>query len=548
MSHSDTEQPTFKRQIGLVSLTLIATGGILGSGWLFSPLITAQLAGPAAIISWLIGAAAMIFLALCFAEISSVLPVAGGIARIPRYTHGDITAAVIGWSAWVGYSTQAAIEVEVLLRYASQTWPALIYTGTYNLEGQLENATLSVLGFAIAAGLLILFVIINAIGAATFARANSTITWLKLAIPCIIAITFIASRFDVDNFHTSAGFAPYGWHGILAAVSTGGVIFSLIGFRHAIDMAGESRNPTRDIPLALIFGLLIPLFIYLLLQVAFIGVLNPSDLKNGWMHIELKHKWGPLASLSITLGVSWLTACIYGGALIGPAGGALVATGSCARLTYALAQNRFLPTIFQKLSQRGIPVNALILNFVLGFILITLLAFEKIVAVNTAAIVLSFTIGPAAVIALRKQIPNTKRRFSIPIPKIIAALAFTISTLIIYWSGWGSVLILLLITALSITTLLIKRLLIEKESWSSFDLRESLWLIPYLGSITLLSWAGNFGGKGYIHFGLDILLLTVLALINLKITCWCSMSNKKATIYRKANKPVYKTRKKGLDK
>ena len=505
MSNTNTEQPVLQRQVGLVALTLIAAGGILGSGWLFSPLLTAQLAGPASIISWIIGAGAMLLVALCFAEVSSVLPVAGGIARIPRYTHGDITAAVIGWTAWVGYCTQAPIEVAVVLRYASQSWPALIDAAGAAATGHSDDASLSLLGFCMAGVLLVVFVLINAIGAAAFARANSAITWLKFAVPVVIAVTFISSRFDTANFSSTAEFAPYGWHGIFAAVSTGGIVFALIGFRHAIDMAGETRNPSRNVPLALIFGLLLPLFIYLMLQVAFIGALEAGELKNGWKNIEASHGLGPLAAISATLGISWLTACIYGGALIGPAGGALVATGSNARLAYGLARNQFLPTFFERLSRRGIPVNALLLNFVLGFLLLTLMTFKNIVAINTAAIVLSFSIGPVAVLALRRQMPNAKKRFQIPLPRLIATLGFTVSALIVYWSGWTSILVLLLVVAASLLTLLVKRILIDKKRWSSFDLRESLWLIPFLGSLTLLSWLGNFGGKGYIPFGWDML-------------------------------------------
>jgi len=76
------------RSIGLVGFTFIGVSGIIGSGWLFSPLLTSQLAGPASIISWLIGAAGMLLLALCFAEVSALMPVAGGIVRIPYITHG----------------------------------------------------------------------------------------------------------------------------------------------------------------------------------------------------------------------------------------------------------------------------------------------------------------------------------------------------------------------------------------------------------------------------------------------------------------------------
>ena len=529
MAATEQPKPELKRSVGLVSLTLIAAGGILGSGWLFSPLLTAQLAGPASIVAWVIGAVAMLLLAFSFAEVASVLPVAGGIARIPRYTHGDITAVVIGWTAWVGYCTQAPIEVAVVIRYASETWPALV-TNT-------ASGTLSDLGYTMAAVMLIVFVLINAVSAAAFARVNSTITWLKFALPLIIAITFIASRFDTENFSSAGGFAPFGWQGIFSAVSTGGIIFALIGFRHAIDMAGETRNPSRNVPLALIFGLLIPLFIYIALQVAFIGALPASELNNGWTGIEAAHGLGPLAAVSMTLGVSWLTAAVYGGALIGPTGGALVATGSNARLAYALARNRFLPNFVAHITMRGVPIYALLLNLVLGFIMLLALTFDNIVAINSAAIVLSFSIGPMAVIALRKQMPNVAQRFNIPFPRFVATLGFIVAALIIYWSGWTSILVLLGIITIAILVLFFKRLVIDKKPLSSFDAREGLWLLPFVGSLTLVSWLGNFGGTGTIPFGWDILLLVVLMLFNFKIANWCALDNDKARIYREAHKP-----------
>lgn len=529
MPDTRTNAPVLKRTVGLLPLTLIAAGGILGSGWLFSPLLTAQLAGPASIISWVIGAVAMLLLAVSFAEISSVLPVAGGIARIPRYTHGDITAAVIGWTAWVGYCTQAPIEVAVVLRYASTSWPALVTDVT--------SGALSSLGYAVAGLMLVVFVLINAIGAAAFARANSAITWFKFAVPIIIAVTFIASRFDTQNFSAPGGFAPYGWHGILSAVSTGGVVFALIGFRHAIDMAGETRNPRRNVPLALIFGLLIPLFIYLLLQVSFIGALSPGDLANGWAHVEATHRLGPLAAISMALGISWLTAVIYGGALIGPAGGALVATGSNARLAYALSRNHFLPAIIERLSVRGIPIYALLLNFLLGFVLLLVLQFDNILAINSAAIVLSFSIGPLAVIALRRQIPDSPGRFNIPALRMVATLGFIVSALIVYWSGWTSTKVLLLVVSTALVTLFLKRVLIERKAWATFDFREALWLLPYLTSLTIVSWLGNFGGTGLIPFGWDIALVTACALINFEIANWCALDSDKARTYREAHKP-----------
>ena len=98
------------REIGLVGLTFVAVGGIIGSGWLFAPLLAAKAAGPAALIAWAIGAFAMLLLAVTFAEISAMLPVPGGIAAVPQFSHGNVVSMAMGYTAWIGYNTTAPIE------------------------------------------------------------------------------------------------------------------------------------------------------------------------------------------------------------------------------------------------------------------------------------------------------------------------------------------------------------------------------------------------------------------------------------------------------
>jgi amino acid transporter len=169
-------RPKLRRSMGLVGLTFVAVGGIVGSGWLFAPLLAARLAGPAAIVAWVIGGVAMLLLALCFAEVMGILPVAGGIARIPHFTHGDVTSAILGWSAWVGYNTAAPIETIAMLQYLAVDWPALFI-------GEAVDGRLSLMGGMVAVGMLGCFVWINAMGVAVFARANTAITWVKLGIP-----------------------------------------------------------------------------------------------------------------------------------------------------------------------------------------------------------------------------------------------------------------------------------------------------------------------------------------------------------------------------
>eukprot|EP01031_Cornospumella_fuschlensis_P051868 gene51868-63423_t len=258
----------------------------------------------------------MLLLALTFAEISAMLPVPGGIARVPHFSHGNIVAMAMGWTGWVGYNTTAPIEVEAMLRYLA---PHVHWLYTSPGSGELSWA-----GVSLAAALLICFTVINAFGVKFFAYVNSSITWAKIAVPLVVTVMLLASRFETSNFTAAGGFAPMGLPGILAAVSSGGIIFSYIGFRHVVDMAGEAKNPGFTIPMALVLSVIICFVVYGGLQLAFIGALRPSDLANGWARLTLPGDLGPLGAVASALGLLWVVSLLNIGAVIGPFGGGLV--------------------------------------------------------------------------------------------------------------------------------------------------------------------------------------------------------------------------------
>ncbi|MEM7136468.1 MAG: APC family permease [Myxococcota bacterium] len=523
---SDPERPSLQRTIGLLGLTFVAVGGIIGSGWLFAPLLTSRLAGPAALISWGIGGIAMLSLALCFAEVVGILPVAGGIARIPHFTHGDVTSAVLGWSAWVGYNTAAPIETIAMLQYLDRYLPWLFH-------GDVTQGSLSWAGAAVAIGILGFFVVINAYGAEVFSKANAALTWVKLAIPLIIAIAILAARFEPANFNAGGGFAPYGMKGIFAAVSAGGILFALIGFRHAVDMAGEVKRPKVTIPAALTLSLIICLGIYGLLQIAFVGAIDPSLLKDGWANLEFDHTLGPMAGVAAALGIGWITITLNAGAIVSPFGGGLVATGSMARLGYALGQNRVFPTYFEHLSPRGVPFRCLVLNFILGGAVVLFVPFDEAVALNGAAITLSFAAGPLAVLALRRQYPTAKRAFQLPAAQFIAPFSFIVATLIVYWSGWETTWRLGLIVAAGIVVFAI-RMRQEGVHRHELDLREASWLLPYLAGIGIVSYLGDFeGGRGLLVYPWDMGAVSIVALAVFGYGHHVRLSNAKAAVYRK---------------
>lgn len=211
-----------RRDIGLIGLTFVGVSGVIGSGWLFAPLQASQLAGPAAILAWLIGGIAMALLALTFAEISAMLPVPGGIARVPQFSHGNVTSMAMGWSAWVGYNTAAPIEVEAMLQYMAPHMPWLYIEST---TGPLSHT-----GIGIACAMLLVFTVINLFGVRLFARINSSITWFKIAIPVFVSLVLLIGLGLISwlgSFGGGLDIIPFGWDLLVVSV------FSLAVFVYA---------------------------------------------------------------------------------------------------------------------------------------------------------------------------------------------------------------------------------------------------------------------------------------------------------------------------
>lgn len=488
-----------QRNIGLLGLTFVAISGILGSGWLFAPLLAAKAAGPSALIAWVIGGLAMLLLAATFAEIATILPVAGGIGRVPQFSHGSVVSMTMGWTAWVGYNTTATIEVEAVLRYSQTLAPWLYQT----------NGDLSGPGLAVACVLLLLFTVLNAFGVRFFARLNTALTWVKIVVPALLAGVILTSEFRFANFSEYGGFAPEGLKGILSAISTGGVIFALIGFRHVIDMAGEARNPKVNVPLALVISLVVCLLIYGGLQLAFLGALHEAQLKDGWATLAFPGELGPMAALATAVGALWIVSILDTSARISSFASGLVSVGSNARLGLAMAQNGLFPKFMETLSNRGVPLFSLMVNFVVAAAFFIALPFDQVVALNTSSIVLSFVVGPIAVVAFRYLLPDTPRAFVLPLAPVTGCAAFIVATLIIFWSGWATMLHLGICLGLGFLLLLFRGFLI---GFSQLDWREAAWLPPYLVGIVILSKLGSFGGGAEIlPVGPDILVVGAFA-------------------------------------
>ncbi len=256
----------------LIPLTFVSLGSIIGSGWLLGVLTAATSAGGASIVSWLLAGMVVVLLALVHAELGASYPLAGGTARWPRLAFGSIGGFTAGWVAWLQAVTIAPIEVEAALSYLDHEWHGLINGDT---------GALTPTGLGAATALMLTFTIINILGVRWLAESNRIAVLWKTAVPLLTVVVLIAVSFHASNFTAGGGFAPYGAHGVLAALPLG-VVFALQGFEQAAQIGGEARDPQRNVPRAVIGSVILGTVLYLGLEIAFVGALNPANLLHGW--------------------------------------------------------------------------------------------------------------------------------------------------------------------------------------------------------------------------------------------------------------------------
>jgi amino acid transporter len=486
-----------KRAVNLRGLTLISLGSIIGSGWLLGALTASKVAGGASILSWIIGGLVLSVLALVHAELGSTYPVSGGTARFPYMVFGSLGGFTGGWMGFVQAVTIAPIEVEATLGYLNSKFTGLDIINT--------NGTLNGKGILIGAGFLLVFTVINLVGVRWLAETNSIAMIWKLLVPTITIFALLFTVFHFSNFTAGGGFAPFGFHGIFAALPLG-VVFAIEGFEQAIQVGGEAENPQRNIPRAVIGSMIIGTIIYLLLEFAFIGALNPHDIAHGWANpIAGVSAFGPYATLATSAGLGWLSTILIIDAVISPAGTGLVYLGTSSRLSYGLGRNGYYPPAISRISARGVPVVSIIICFIIG--LLVFLPFPSwagMVGLVTSATVLMYAFAPLSLAGLRKQDPDRPRAYRLPAAKVLCPLSFVLANCIVYFAGWSTIFWLYMFTLLGFIIFAIYQFSIPRERRTIIDWRAAGWVIPWLIGLAIISWQGQYTSTPSTVFGLTL--------------------------------------------
>src|SRR3990167_8709948 len=238
---------SLNRRFSPLVLLMISINGMVGSAWLFAPLYAAKIAGSAAIIAWLIGGVATAVIAFTFAELSVLFPVAGGTAQIPKMSHGMFTSFILSWAAWLSAMTMAPIEVLAILQYASTYFTSLMTI-------HHEIPVLTGIGLAWAALLMLTFCMINITSFKGLVRFNFVLFTFKIAVIIIAVFALMKTSFHTENFSgmSVSLMTSSGWQAVMTAVATGGIAFAFTGFKHGVELAGETQQLAFAIPRAIV--------------------------------------------------------------------------------------------------------------------------------------------------------------------------------------------------------------------------------------------------------------------------------------------------------
>lgn len=536
-----------RKKLGTIDLLFLSLGGIIGSGWLFGAYKASYLAGPASIIAWLLGGIIILFIALNYSELGTMIPRSGSIVRYGQYSHGNLAGFFFGWAYFLSAVSVPAIEAEAVVTYAGSYYGGLLYPST----------VMTPLGTILAALLMVLFFFLNYFGIKTMGKANSGMTWWKLVIPFTTVIVLLFVGFNPLNFaglsYTStnsafgvvgtkySGFMPYGIGPVFKAIALSGIVFSFLGFRQGLDYAGEARNPQKSIPIATIGAVIIGVILYMFLQTIYIGGINWSQLgvaTGNWhglnsglaIYTNTAGKYigpaglgnlaaAPFAILAQSAGIVWLTYVLYGDAYISPSGTLNVYLGTSMRTIYGIGANGFFPKAFIKVHDRwGIPVLPLLASLIIGFIFFAPFpSWYQLVGFITSATVFTYIVGGPALRVLRKHAPELKRPFRLGGSYILSPISFVGASLVVYWSGWPLDLYLLIAIYIGFLVWgILRGLGWIGKSFNAVQIKAGIWAPVFAAVLTLMTYLGPndvVGGKGYLPFPYGTIVVIIVSVL-----------------------------------
>jgi APA family basic amino acid/polyamine antiporter len=456
----DSEEPEhcLKKTLGPWSLTALGIGAVIGSG-IFTVIGTAISgeqfdsssilntpladylirhtamagrpgAGPAIAVSLVLVAIVCALTGLCYAELASMIPIAGSAYTYTYATLGELIAWIIGWdlileyagsnmSVSVGFAAHVVDLLDWFGLHPSAKWisPAYLPDGLQDLAGNTIYNPGWHFGFNVPAFLIVMLLTMVLVrGIRESASTNNLMVAFKL-VAILIFVSSVTGFIHPGNWHP---FMPNGWSGILTGGSI--IFFTYIGFDSVSTAAEECKNPQRDLPIGIIATLLVCTVLYVAVAVCLTGLVPWQSMVGDAAPVV-----NALKKLSVLPGghpLHWIRLVVLFGALMGMISSILVYQIGQSRVWFSMSRDGLLPRIFS--SVHPVFRTPAFSTWVAGFVVATpagLFDIGTLADLSNIGTLFAFVLVSVGVIVLRYREPDRRRGFRVPGGPVIPALS-----------------------------------------------------------------------------------------------------------------------------
>lgn len=414
---------SLRRVLGPVSLIAMGVGAIVGAG-LFSitGIVAANYAGPAITLSFMIAALCCCFAGLCYAEFSSIIPVAGSAYTYSYATMGELVAWVIGWDLVLEYSVTATTVSISWSRYVVSFFDSIGFILPPSLTAcPWDGGIVNIPAFLIIV-LISMFLIRGTRESSLF---NAIIVFLKISV--ILVFIFLGWKYiNTNNYHpyiplNTGRFGEFGLSGVMRGAAV--IFFAFIGFDSVSTMAQETRNPKRNMPIGILGSLAIVLVLYLCFAYVMTGVANYKMFsgKDGIAPVAVAiSQMGSNVHGVVQPAYPWLNKAILLAILVGYCSVILVTLLAQSRIFLSMSRDGLLPPFFGKIHPRfRTPAHSNVLFMLFVGLFAAFVPAEVAGEMASIGTLFAFILVCVGVLIVRKTMPDKERAFRVPFVPVI---------------------------------------------------------------------------------------------------------------------------------
>ena len=397
----------FVKTLGAFDLLTIGIGAVIGTGIFILPgTVAAKEAGPGVTLSFLIAALVCTLASMCYAELSSSIPVAGSAYSYGNILYGEVIGWILGWALILEYMLSVAAVSAGWASYFNSLLHSFGLHIPHHFEGPFDPLNGTYLNLWAVISVLLIGILLSR-GMKASMKFNNAAVLIKIAI--IFIFIGVALFFNTPKNYQP--FTPYGTTGVLRGATT--VFFAFLGFDVVSSSAAEVKNPKKNMPIGIIGTLIVAALLYMGVSVVLTGMVNYKQLDVA----------NPVAYALKVVNQGWVADLLSIGAIVGMSTMMLTMIYSSSRLIYSIGRDGLLPSFLGKIDKHGLPENALWIVTIVIAIMGGLFSLEELTSLVSIGTLLAFTFVSFGVILLRRRKDIPEGDFKVPFYPVIPILS-----------------------------------------------------------------------------------------------------------------------------